>query len=306
MEVRPIRPGEERAAGALVYGLTRGTTPGEEEVTAFLDQARVLGTDLSRQVVAVTPDGRIVGCAMYFPMPDRTATVTPPLCAPEFDAPAVRVDLMRTLRTKALDDQLLILQVFCEETDPLAADVLTESGFDELAVMLFMERRTVDADRNIVVDKQIRWTPYSDARHDEFVRVISDTYKDTLDCARLGEMRDVDLTLEGYRSRGRFDPSLWLLANLAGETVACLLLIHHPEENDYEVAYVAVVPSHRGKGLGCKVMKKGLFEVALRSPRSTLRLAVDEANVPATRIYRDVGFSVTERKRVFFSLLATA
>ena len=61
MEVRPIRPAEERAAGALVYEVTRGVRPNEGELTAFLDQARLLGTDLARQVVAVTSDGVIVG-----------------------------------------------------------------------------------------------------------------------------------------------------------------------------------------------------------------------------------------------------
>lgn len=306
MEVRPIRPGEERAAGALVYQLTRGATPGDEELTAFLDQARVLGTDLSLQVVATTSDGRIVGCAMYFPMADRTATATLPLCAPRFDALEVRVELMRTLRQRAADDRLLMLQAFCEETDTDTPEVLSRSGFEPLAVMLFMERRAVDADRELALDGQIRWVPYSDARHDTFVRVLTETYEGTLDCPRLGEIRDVDLTLEAYRSRGRFDPSLWLLAEMEKETVACLLLLRHDEENSYEVAYVAVVPSHRGKGLGRKVMRKGLFEVALRSPGSTLRLAVDEANVPAVNVYRELGFSMTGRKRVYFSLLATA
>ena len=306
MEVRPIRPGEERVAGALVYEVTRGVRPNEAELTAFLDQARALGTDLALQVVALTPEGRIVGCAMYFPMPDRTATATLPLCAAGFDRREVQVELLRALRMRASEDDLLMLQVFCEENDEKAPDILRRSGFEELAVMLFMERRCTKSDRNITLDRQIRWIPYEEERHDDFVRVVTETYHGTLDCARLGEMRDVKLTLQGYRSRGKFDPSLWLLAEIEEEPVACLLLAHYPEGNSYEVAYVAVVPSHRGKALGRKTMEKGLSEVALRSAESTLTLAVDEANIPAVSIYHELGFTVTERKRVYFSLLATA
>ncbi|KPK99310.1 MAG: hypothetical protein AMK75_06735 [Planctomycetes bacterium SM23_65] len=306
MEVRPIRPPEQRPAAALVYEVTRGVRPNEDELTAFLDQARALGTDLAQQAVAAAPDGRIVGCAAYFPMPDRTATATLPLCAAGFDRAEVQVQLLRTLRTRAAQDGLLMLQVFCEEDDAKALDILKHSDFQELAVMLFMERTISPADRNITLDKRIRWIPYGEERHDEFVRVVKESYSGTLDCPALGEIRDVNLTLQGYRRRGEFDPSLWLLAEMEDEPVACLLPVHHPEENSTEVAYVAVVPSHRGKGLGRKAMEKGLSEVALRSPESTVTLAVDETNIPAVNIYRGLDFTVTERKCVYFSLLATA
>ena len=53
MEFRPILPGEENLSGALAYQAKYGTTATSEEVVAFLDVARQLGTDLSLQVVAV-------------------------------------------------------------------------------------------------------------------------------------------------------------------------------------------------------------------------------------------------------------
>jgi len=305
MEVRSIRPGEERAAAALVYQCTRGKEPDVAHLTNFLEGARTLGTNLDLQVVALSDDGRIVGCAMYFPMPDRTASATPPFCAAEFDRRELKVALLVGLRTRAARDGLLMLQAFSDESDEESVRILTESGFESLAWMLFMERRVRAEDRNIPLDRQIRWLPYSDHHHDEFVRVVTQTYEGTLDCSRIAEIRDVTLTLESYRTRGGFDPSLWLLGEIEGEYAACLLLSYEPNQRICEVAYLGVVPKHRGKGLGRKMMEKGLFEVSLRATGCLLKLAVDEANFPAVKLYRELGFLVVERKQVYCSLLAT-
>jgi len=306
MEVRAIREGEENAAAAVVYEATRGAPADAAALAAFRRQADALGTDLSRQVVAVTDDGTVVASALYFPSPDGTATASPPFCRGAFARTELQVALIRALRAKAADDGVRMLQAITDEHDAALHHVLTESGFDDLALMLFMERPARVDDRNIVLDQHIRWVSYTPARHDAFARAVEASYEGTLDCVKLGDARSATLTLDAYRRRGEVDPALWLLAEMTGETVACLLLVRHPEESSYEVAYVAVLPGHRGKGLGRKVMRKGLFEVASRSLDTRLTLAVDEANGPAVDIYRDLGFTVSDRKRVHFSLLATA
>jgi ribosomal protein S18 acetylase RimI-like enzyme len=305
MEVRSIRPDEKRGAAALVYQCTRGKEPDVAQLTDFLEGAVKLGTDLDRQVVAVTEDGGIVGCAMYFPMPDRTASATPAFCAPGFATLEVKVALLRALREKAARDGLFILQAFLDELDDENVRLLTQSGFESLARMLFMERRVSERDRNIPLDKHIRWLPHSAARHDDFVSVVTKTYEGTLDCSKIAEVRDVNLTLESYRARDGFDPSLWLLAEIEQEYAGCLLLSCRSDRRSCEVAYLGVVPAHRGKGLGRKMMEKGLFEVSLRAPGCLLTLAVDEANSPAVELYRALGFVTVERKQVYFSLLAT-
>ena len=305
METRPIRPGEERAAAALVYQCTRGAEPSPEQLTQFLDGAKVLGTDLSLQVVAATEDGRIVGCAMYFPMPDRTASATPAFCAREFARSEVKIALLRSLREKAAHDGLVMLQAFCDESDEDSPRLLTQSGFESLAKMLFMERRVGERDRKVALDKHIRWLTYSAAHQDDFVNVVTKTYQGTLDCPKIAEIRDVNLTLESYRTRDGFDPSLWLLAETEHEWGGCLLLSGRADRRSCEVAYLGVLPTHRGKGLGRKMMEKGLFEVSLRATGCLLTLAVDEANFPAVELYRALGFVTVERKQVYFSLLAT-
>lgn len=300
MEVRPVKSGEERDAAALVYEVTRGEPADSRRLAEFLHQAEMLGSDLSRQVVAVTSDGVVVGCAMYFPSTDDTAAATPPFCAVDHDSHGLRVSLLRALRGKARDDGIVMLQAFTAQDDAHAQTALSDAGFDELALMLFMQRLPRSDDRNICLDKQIRWIAYSEERRDEFECVVRKTYDGTLDCVGLGEARPT--TLESYRRRGEIDPSLWFLAELDAQAVACLLLLSHPDEMSFEVGYLGVVPDHRGKGLSRKVMEKGLKELASRSPYAKLTLTVDEANVPALNVYDTLDFTETERKRVYFVL----
>ena len=305
MEIRAIRDDEHPLAAALVYEATRGAPADAAGVKGFLDEARSLGTDLSRQVVAVTEDATVVACAMYFPAPDGSAIATRPFCRAEFARTELQLALMRALCAAAAADGTRMLQTFSDEHDVETHHVFVESGFEELALMLFMERGARDEDRNITLDTDIRWIPYAPEHEDAFAHAVDASYEGTLDCVRLGVAGRAALSLDTYRARGDVDPSLWLLAQIANETVGCLMLLSHPDENTYEVGYIAVLPKHRGKGLGRKVMERGLFEVASRSLDAKLTLAVDESNVPAVNMYRALAFVVTDRKRVHFSLLAT-
>ena len=304
VEVRPIRPGEEKAAGEVAYLATRGRRPTAGELASFLAHAADLGTDLALQSVAVAEECRIVGCAMLFPMIDRTATVTPPFCAPGYVRAEVQTGLLNALKPMAAERGIQMLQCFAGVDDARAEDILTHSGFDFLATMLFLDRPVTEADRKCKLDNRIRWVAYSADRHEAFVRFVESSYEGTLDCSKLGEFRDVGLTIEGYRLRGEFDASLWLLGEVDGGPAAISLIAWHPDEASYELVYVAVAPGFRGKGLGRKAMERGLSEVALRGVETSITLVVDEANVPAVDLYRAMGFHETQRRRAYFSLLA--
>ncbi|HUV39994.1 MAG TPA: GNAT family N-acetyltransferase, partial [Planctomycetota bacterium] len=234
------------------------------------------------------------------------ATVVTPLCAAGYETPEVQQALLRALGDKARADGVHMLQVFTSQDDARTHELLAQCGFEPLAVLLFMSRPVTPADRNSALDKQIRWIPYDAAHHETFVRVVGETYRDTLDCRKLGESRDPAETLAGYLARGEIDPSLWLVARLDDEDVACLLLVERSDENAYEVGYVGVVPAHRGKGLGRKVMERGLVEVSLRATDAVMKLAVDEENTPAVDMYGALGFTIDERRQVHVRLLATA
>ena len=305
VDIRPIRPGEERAAGDLVYRVTRGKAPSPAQLNAFMAQTEALETDLANQAVAVTPGGELVGCAMLFPNLDATASISAPMCVEKFRSIEVEVGLVRTLREMAARRGIQMLQALTAEDDGALEEIFMLSGFEVLATMLFMERPTTRDDRKWLADSMMRWQAYSPERHGAFLETVERSYEGTLDCSKLGEFRNVSTTIESYKARGAFDPDLWLLGEQDGKPAAVILLVRHPD-GTHEVAYMGVVPEQRGKGLGLETMKRALAEVASRGGDGLVSLVVDEANTPATAVYSSLGFAVTERRRAYFSLLATS
>jgi ribosomal protein S18 acetylase RimI-like enzyme len=303
MTVRPIQPGEERAAAEIFLAAWLGRPPAPDELDAWLAEAPGRGIVLSRQAVAVDEGGRIVAAAVYFGLADGTATGTMPACGADVDR-ETEIAVLRALRVQAADEGMTLMQVFTEEEDACALDVLCEAGFEELALMRFMERPVCESDRKLDIDKEIRWRTLETTGRETFERVVAETWQGTLDCAKLGQTRDVRSTLDGYVSEG-FDPSLWFLAEVEGESAACLLITPEVSRERFELSYMGVVPRFRGKGLGRKVMQKGLKEVSLRNASGRITLAVDDANEPALSVYFGLGFEVAATRRVSFSLLAT-
>ena len=304
MDIRPISPGEEREAAACLLEASLGKPPEAREVDAFLERARALGTDLSRQIVAVAPDGRLAGVLLYDVAPDASVTASPPACRKPFDDPSLSRALLQALRRTCVAQGFEVLQVFSDEDDTEVFAVLSECGLKRLALLLFMERRIDEDDRNIPSAPEIRWIPFSQEAEGDFARVVERTYEKTLDCPKLNEAGRVRGRLAGYRRGPAFAPELWMIAEVGGEATACLLQNVRPEEDSYELAYVGVVPEHRGKGLGRRAVEHALRVLGEREGSTRLWLAVDSANTPAVNTYNQLGFTIYDRRVVYFSLLA--
>ena len=187
---------------------------------------------------------------------DRTATVSPPTCATPYDRIEVKVALVQALRPLAASRGVQMLQACCDLDDAAAEEALTRGGFEFLATMLFMERAATKSSPKCQWDNRIRWVEYTAERRADFAQFIERSCEGALDCARLGEFRDVNLALESCRMRGSFDPSLRLLGEIDGAPARIILLIPQAESKTYELACMAVAPESRGKGLGRKVMEK--------------------------------------------------
>ena len=169
-----------------------------------------------------------------------------------------------------------------------------------------MERTIGREDLDILPDPDLEWRSFTEETECEFVRTVEKTHENTLDCPKLNDGGRVRERLTGYRRAASFRPELWMLGRIGDEPAACLLLNLHPEDESCELAYVGVVPEHRGKGLGLKAMEKALHVLAERESPKRLWLAVDRANAPATKTYDRLGFCVYDRRVVYFSLLARA
>jgi hypothetical protein len=138
--------------------------------------------------------------------------------------------------------------------------------------------------------------PYRPDADEVMVRLLDETYIDTLDCPGLFGLRQTEDILQGHRASGQFDPSLWTILHLHGRPVGVLLLNPAPASRAIELVYMGLAPSARGRGLGTHLLNHGLSRLAGRREH-TVTLAVDDCNAPARALYRRAGFRPVLRRR---------
>ena len=70
--------------------------------------------------------------------------------------------------------------------------------------------------------------------------------------------------------------------------------------DEAEILSVAVASARRGRGLARQLLDTNLRRLAARGTRSVF-LEVDEANMPARRLYRGAGFRDVGRRESYYS-----
>lgn len=145
----------------------------------------------------------------------------------------------------------------------------------------------------------LRIANYDAAIATAFAETLERTYDGTLDCPELNGARTVDDILAGHRGQGNYHPEFWWLAYLDDAPVGVVILSEMPDLLTWELAYLGLVPEARGRGFGRVLLLSAMH--ALRRARLclTLALSVDERNVPARRLYRELGFHEVDCQDVF-------
>ncbi len=151
---------------------------------------------------------------------------------------------------------------------------------------------------------RFEWEPFHHANEADFRSVLAQTYLGSLDMPELEGVRSLDDVISGHQAAGRFDPSRWQLGRLPAEPAAqaLLLLADQPDRETWEVAYLGLTPSARGRGLGLQTLAHALD--LTRPHRDRLELAVDTRNEPAVKLYRAAGFTPFDRRSVYLAVLS--
>ena len=171
--------------------------------------------------------------------------------------------------------------------------------------LLYLARETAPPlpgpDRPPPLDFQ--WQPFDPSIEGEFREAMQATYQGSLDMPELEGARGLDDILEGHRAAGLFVPDRWRLGRIPGEpsALAVLLMTAVPAREAWEVVYLGLSPSARGRGLGRAAIAHAL--AAAREHAPILELAVDLRNTPAVRLYRSTGFVPRDRRAVHLALL---
>ncbi len=289
-------------ADGLMLQFRRYTTEERTERLQALLDARERNESTFECLIALQDD-RVVGAQLLIRQRDDTFYVWPAELEKQFAQTTVAVEALRQLYELAdqrfRDSQFWIAQSLLELDRKKQSAEMTRHGFPYLTDLLFMGRSFAGADP--LPDRPTAFTSVAfdePVNGERFARVLEATYVDTLDCPELnaGERTGAN-ALAGHKIAGLFDPQGWRIFQVDGEDVGISLLTQHFPDPVWEVVYIGIIPSARGRGLGRAILVDSLYYV-LGHGAWEIVLGVDKRNQPAIAMYEQLEFGLIEQRLV--------
>ncbi len=293
----------------LGYLLTGQNSPHSVQAAhRFLEYAQINELDLKYFYTASSdPKGNdLLSAGLIVPCQGKAGMFFLNPLSSSADAPSAS-QLISHIYQQVDPEDINLLQSLLEPRQDLEQKAFKDAGFDPLAKLLYMQRRSRKDDELGLLDfskEGIAVVNWSAANKPYFERAILKSYEQTLDCPSLVGLRSIDDIIEGHMATGSFDPNLWFALHRNDEAVGVLLLARLPEQDSLEVVYLGVSDNWRGN----KIAKKLVFHaigLCKSSKLSHLILAVDENNSPAIGLYRAVDFLPSVRKHALIKCLKT-
>ena len=283
-------PLKEAALTLLFSPLPRGQR--EQQLTDTL--AAVERKELSLDNLIAAMDGeQLLGTVLAVLRPGGATFLWPPVVREGAAQSEVSFALLTSVATRVDAQEVQFTQCLLDPGDARGRAALDRGGFPYVTDLILLSRSLL-ADLPPPSGIELSAEGYSAASHPAFARIVEQTYEGTLDCPILARFRRGEESLEAHRATGQFSPDAWRIYRSGETNIGVLLLAEHPERDTWEVAYVGVVPAARGRGIGRAILHDGLT-LAKRSGRTTIEIAVDAENVPALRVYRELGFTDVRR-----------
>jgi ribosomal protein S18 acetylase RimI-like enzyme len=249
----------------------------------------------ARGVFVLREGAALAGALICSQVAGSGSLIWPPACGSRESEDALVVRACAWLR----DGGARLTQCLLQPGEAALAAPLLRNGFSQVTELLYLFH-DLFFPASLAAPSSLRFEPYQPDRPDEFHATLERTYEGTLDCPEVNGIRGIEEVIRGHKAQGVFVPSRWWMARTGAEAAGVLLLMEQPEY-DWEVAYVGVVPEHRGRGLGQQLMAQALCE-AKASGAARLTLSVDRRNEPACRLYRSLNFVEYDRRLVLLRL----
>ena len=244
--------------------------------------------------------GRVVGAVFSQPQPGDVALTWFPRAVA--DEPATTIGQLLTAASDQLGREgVHMAQCSLSKPSPTEDALLREAGFQWLANLFYLVSNEPRFPKSAPATP-LRFDPYRPENEARLKRIIEATYRGTLDCPALNGVRSLDDVLAGYRASGVFDPSRWLTISHGERDVGCLILTDYPDQENWELIYMGVVPEERGHGWGKHIARQAQW-LAHQAGRPRIVVAVDSANHPAIRMYGEVGFRAWDQRSVYVKVL---
>lgn len=256
-------------------------------------------------------DGRIVGAVTLTPRPGRVVQMIAPVVTDSSQEDVVLPLVTAAIASPRVGSARLV-QTLLRPEQQFEQSALREVGFTQGSELLYLlcpegsfpaDLQSIDkpdtAQAGAEVSGRLVFEPIDPERVEERHRdVIAATYEGSLDCPALDEARGIEDEIASYHGGGEFSDRRWFLVRHDGDDVGCLLLAAPADQRYWEVVYLGLVPTARGRGWGVQLVRRAQSVAAAAGARG-LVLGVDARNTPALDMYDRTGFVRWERRLVY-------
>ncbi|MCG8450101.1 MAG: GNAT family N-acetyltransferase [Pirellulales bacterium] len=244
----------------------------------------------------VARDAQKIQAAVWIQLaPGHTAVVWPPPAG----HPASSA-LMHAAAVFLDQHDVALAQILAHPDTMPNEKTLADGDFHPLANLVYL---TVENSHfpQACPEGDLQFEPQAYHQSERLGKLLLETYEGSLDCPALNGMRRPEDILEGYADQGALDTNQWYFIRHNQEDVGTLILTSHAQGENWELVYMGIVPTARGKGFGWQTLQHAMWQSRLFKAQRMV-LAVDEMNEHALRTYRRAGFVVWDRRTVFARL----
>lgn len=295
----------EPAALRAAFGLVLRTLPSKtasDLATTTMFVARQDTAALGELWGAYDAKGALRGAIWAQLRPGNVAVVWPPQWNEPADAfPSLPDPLLEALSGALRRSGVTLAQSLLPDVDCREARTLLTGGFEHLAELTYLSADVAPqalATPHENAPAELRFVVYSPTDRARLTALVDRSYEGTLDCPALNGTRPTSEVLDEYEAIGTLGTHGWFFVRRQEADVGCLLLADHPEQDQVELVYMALLPEARGCGWG-ELIARASLRIARDLGRARVVLAVDAANTPAAAHYRRAGFRVWETRSAF-------
>lgn len=287
---------ESERHDALSLVLTELEPSGRAFLVDSLASARHESLGPLDALLVARQNGQVAAATWAQPQTGDAASLWPPQAHEESSADYFEPLVRATLHV--VDDAgVPLTQCLLETDDEHRGDVMQACGFEQIADLVYLGRSVTEpptADKPTTLVSR----PVAEADLPGVREVIAETYNGSLDCPELGDRRDIDATLRGYRAIGVSDLAGWRLLEHEREPVGIVITARHDGGDQAELVYMGLVESQRGRGLGKELVRHALA-TAFDWGAERIVTAADSRNHLARRAYQNAGFAEWNKRRAF-------
>jgi len=242
-----------------------------------------------------------VGLAWGQQLPGRMSQIRNVILA-QTETSQTAQQLISTLDEQFGNERVSLSMMALEESPTIASQWLETSGYESLCHVKTLCQPLPTA--NPVTPSSLEFISGAENQRAELASIIKATYRQSLDCPKLQQLRSIDDTLDGYQQQGLIPTNGWSFVHHDKALVGCLLMTAFPGESYWELTYLGLVPKARGQGWGTQILQQACSRAA-ESGADMLITTVDQANQPALAMYEQLGFMTVDQNEIYAKRIKT-